>query len=182
MATTKKVKSKITTKKSSRINVSKKITRRNNKRVRISKRNLDFYQKLTKKINKWLNENVGRDHKWVEYIMLAPNLFHLLIRLIQDPDIPIEEKGKLLIAIAYFILPIDFIPEGFLGPAAYVDDVALTCYALNSLINKTNPALIEKYWAGDKDILKVIKDVLKYADEMIGSGRWAKIKKLLSGK
>ena len=139
-------------------------------------------RKLTRDINIWLNKKVGKNHKWAEYIMLVPNLFHLLIKLVIDPKVPLAEKGKLGIAIAYFIAPIDFIPEGIIGPAGYVDDIAFTCYVLNSIINKTGPEIVEKHWAGEKDILVFIKNVLKHADQMIGSGVWRKIKKMLGKK
>lgn len=93
-----------------------------------------------------------------------------------------EEKGKLAIVIAYFISPLDLIPEGFVGPVGYIDDVALSCYALNSIINKTDVEIVKSLWAGKGDILKIIKKVLETADEVIGKGLWLKIKRLLSGK
>ena len=64
--------------------------------------------------------------------MLVPNLFHLLIKLVIVAKSTSCRKGELGIAIAYFIAPIDFIPEGIIGPAGYVDDIAFTCYVLNS--------------------------------------------------
>ncbi len=130
---------------------SKKKTTRKSKPVgkkvrKIGTEHFDFYQKLTRDINIWLNKKVGKNHKWAEYIMLVPNLFHLLIKLVIDPKVPLAEKGELGIAIAYFIAPIDFIPEGIIGPAGYVDDIAFTCYVLNSIINKTGPEIVEKHW------------------------------------
>jgi uncharacterized membrane protein YkvA (DUF1232 family) len=157
-------------------------SKKGKKIIKGDKKNFDFYQKMSRDIEKWLKKKAGKNHKWAGYIMLTPNLFHLLIKLVIDPNVPLEEKAKLGMVIAYFIAPIDLIPEGIVGPIGYVDDIALTCLALNSLINNTDSRLVKKHWAGEQDILKIIKDVLKYADEMIGSGLWSKVKKFLPGK
>jgi hypothetical protein len=48
---------------------------------------------------------------------------------------------------------------------------------LNSLINKINPEIVRHHWAGDKDILDLIQQIIQVADEMVGSGLWANIRK-----
>lgn len=181
--TTKKTPTKVTVRQRNVEDKKKKpASKKSKKMVKNSKENFDFYQKMTKDIEKWLNKKVGKNHKWAGYIMLAPNLFHLLIKLVLDPKVPLEEKAKLGMVIAYFISPYDLIPEGLVGPVGYVDDIALTCLALNSLINNTNSRIVKKHWAGEQDILLVIKEVLKYADEMIGKGLWSKVRKFFPRK
>jgi uncharacterized membrane protein YkvA (DUF1232 family) len=96
-----------------------------------------------------------------------------------DPDVSPAEKAKLGAVIVYFVSPIDFIPEGFTGPLGFLDDLALTAYALNSIINNTDPEIVKKHWAGQDDILVVIKNIVATADQMVGSGVWAKLKALL---
>ncbi len=97
-----------------------------------------------------------------------------------DDEVPKNEKAKLILAIAYFISPIDLLPEAFLGPLGYLDDLAISAYVLNGLLNNSSPELIQKHWAGEGDVLVQIKRVLAKADEMIGSGLWQKIKKMVS--
>ena len=58
-------------------------------------------------------------------------------------------KQKVGAAIAYFISPVDLIPEGLVGPAGYIDDVALAAYVLNSILNSVGPEVLEDHWAGD---------------------------------
>ncbi|MFC1725137.1 YkvA family protein [candidate division KSB1 bacterium] len=137
----------------------------------------DFYRNLRIKIKDWLNKNP--EYKWSEILLLAPDLFHLLCKLTADKDIPVTEKAKLAGVIAYFISPIDLIPEILLGPVGYLDDIALAAYVLNSLINKTDPEIIRRHWAGETDILLAVKNILAMADEMVGSGLWKKIKNRL---
>lgn len=43
--------------------------------------------------------------------------------------------------------------------------------------HKVNPDIIERHWAGDKNILELIQQILQVADEMVGSGLWAKAKR-----
>lgn len=137
-------------------------------------KNDDFYQKLRKKIRNWTQSKEGKTNKWSEYIMAAPDLFHLLVKLSLDKEVPVKEKAKLVAAITYFVSPLDCIPELLLGPVGYVDDIALAAYVLNNLINKINPEIVKKYWAGDENILFLIKKILQISDEMVGH-KWKKI-------
>ena len=59
----------------------------------------------------------------------------------------------------------------------YIDDVVMAAFVLNGFINNTNPEIVRRHWAGDKDILNLIQQILKVADEMVGNGLWAKIRK-----
>lgn len=136
----------------------------------------DFYMKLREKMKRWLASKGGSTHKWAGYLMFAPDLFHLLCKLSIDKDVPVKEKAKLAGAIAYFISPLDLVPEAIVGPGGYVDDVVLAAYVLNSVINNTSPDVIKKHWAGDADILELIQKILKVADKMVGSRLWSKLR------
>jgi len=139
----------------------------------------DFYKKLKDKIRNWMKSKDGKTNKWVEYLMFAPDLFHLLCKLAIDPGVSVKDKAKLAGAITYFVAPIDIIPEALVGTTGYIDDIALAAYVLSSIINN-NPELVRKHWAGDGDVLEVIKSISKVADQMVGSGIWKKIKKVVS--
>ena len=110
---------------------------------------------------------------------MAPDFFHLLCKLMFDPRVPSTEKAKIGSAIAYFISPIDVVPEGLVGPVGYVDDVALTAYVLNSVLTSVGPEILKEHWAGDGDVLENIQEILRVADELVGSGMWKKIRRLL---
>lgn len=137
----------------------------------------DFYQKIRLQITEWIRTKSKRENRWTEYILLAPDLFHLLCKLLIDPEVLSSKKIKVAAIIAYFISPVDFIPEGLIGPLGYLDDIALTAYLLNDLINEVNPQVVLRNWAGDKDVLILVKTILLNADKMLGSGLWKKIRK-----
>jgi uncharacterized membrane protein YkvA (DUF1232 family) len=137
---------------------------------------LDFYQQMRDSIRIWI-KGKGVNYKFAEYLLAAPDLFHLLCKLAVDKEVPAIEKAKLAAAIVYFISPVDFLPEALTGPLGYIDDVAVAALVLNSLINKINPEIVRRHWAGDKDILDLIQQIIQVADEMVGSGLWANIRK-----
>ena len=142
------------------------------------KKQKDFYESFRNDMNDWLKSK-GKNSKFSEYLMFAPDLFHLLCKLSFDDEVPAKEKAKLATAIAYFISPADLIPEALIGPAGYVDDIAIAAYVLNSIVNNTEPQVVKKHWVGEQDVLEVIRQILKVADKMIGSGLWDKIKKMV---
>src|SRR5688500_12387972 len=141
-------------------------------------RGSDLYQSLRTKIRKWIRTD-GKSSKWAEYILIAPDLLHLLCRLSVDKEVPLQHRAKLAVVIAYFVSPFDLIPEGIFGPIGYVDDVALAAYVLHAIVNNTNPEVVKKHWSGEGDILELIKEILKVANEMVGSGLWEKLKRVV---
>ena len=149
-------------------------------RVSQIKDNEDFYQALRARIATWL-EGKGKGFKHAQLLLLAPDFLHLLSRLILDPRIPGVQKAKLGAALAYFISPVDLLPEALLGPGGYVDDVALAAFALHGLINAGHGDVAKELWAGDDDLLLVIQRILEVADEMVGSGLWARLQKFWGG-
>jgi uncharacterized membrane protein YkvA (DUF1232 family) len=137
----------------------------------------DFYQKLRTDAKKWVEDKKLVNNQWADYIFLAPDFFHLLTKLTIDPDVPTSKKVKIAGIIAYFISPLDFLPEMFLGPVGYLDDIALTAYMLNDIINEVDPKIIQRNWAGERDILNLVKTIVANANNMVGSGVWKKLKR-----
>lgn len=149
--------------------------------VHDTRRYEDFYVKLRRRLDAWLRTDEGRRHRWADVVCLAPDLVHLLIRLVLDPRVPNADKSRLLAVLLYFLSPLDALPEVVLGPAGYLDDIALAAYALNGLLNRIDPQIVRDHWAGDGDVLEVIQSILRRADEMIGSGLWQRLRRRLSG-
>jgi len=137
----------------------------------------DIYQQFRAKVQRWIDSQDARNSKWAEYLMYAPDLFHLLVRLSLDPDVPGSQKIKLLAVIGYFISPFDVLPEFVMGPLGLLDDIALAAWVLNSIVNESDPEIVRRYWAGNGDSLEVIQRILATADDMIGSGLWERLKK-----
>jgi uncharacterized membrane protein YkvA (DUF1232 family) len=61
----------------------------------------------------------------------------------------------------------------------YIDDIILAAYVLSSLINAGHGELAEEHWAGDADLLDVVRGILDIAERALGKGMWARIKNLV---
>ena len=56
-----------------------------------------------------------------------------------DPETPTRVRGVLLASLAYFVLPLDFIPDILLG-IGFTDDVAVLMAALTAIRTHITPA------------------------------------------
>lgn len=139
----------------------------------------DFYRRLRRRIKVWAEKEENRSYEWLEWLLLAPDLFHLLICLLTDSDVPKKEKVKVAAVMAYFISPVDLLPEALFGPTGFLDDIVLTAYALNGIVNRTDARIVKKYWAGESDVLMTIQTILENADRMIGSGLFRRLRKMI---
>jgi uncharacterized membrane protein YkvA (DUF1232 family) len=144
----------------------------------IGPKNRDFYQKLRRRIRTWVEGREERTHRWAEYILFAPDLFHLLCKLMTDDDVSPGDKAKVAAAIAYFISPFELVPEAVVGPIGYIDDIALAAYVLNGIINNAGPEVLRRNWAGEDDILDVVQLVLSRATSILGK-LWGKLVKVV---
>ena len=138
----------------------------------------DFYRQLRGKVTAWLQRG-GKEHRWAEYVLAAPDIFHLLCKLVAEPEVPVAAKVKLAGAIAYFISPIDLLPEGIIGPIGYLDDLALAALVLNSLLSSVDEEVLRRHWAGEGDLLELLQRILALADQMLGRGLLGKLRKML---
>jgi uncharacterized membrane protein YkvA (DUF1232 family) len=137
----------------------------------------DFYKSLRSRVTTWL-ANQGEGFRHAQLLLVAPDLFHLLCRLALDKRVPASEKAKLAGAIAYFVSPLDVIPELLLGPIGLLDDVAVAAFALNSVIGAGQGEIAKELWAGDGDVLAIIQRIVSTTDEMLGAGVWKRIRAL----
>jgi uncharacterized membrane protein YkvA (DUF1232 family) len=152
--------------------------------VRIEREHERFYDRLRAKIERYLREKVGdgKTEQLAPYLLLAPDLFVLLARLIKDPRVPAKSKSIVLLAVVYYITPLDIIPELLIGPIGFMDDIILSVIALNKILGDVDESIINEHWNGDENILGVIKDVLGKADTLVGSSRLQMIKNVFKNK
>jgi len=143
----------------------------------MEKKHQDFYQKIRTQISNYLAKN---DYEFGEILMLAPDFFHLLVKLSLDDRVEPRKKAKLAIGILYFVTPIDILPEAILGPIGYLDDLAVAAYILNDFVNKSDVDIVHEHWAGEGDVLASIQNVLSMVDHFLGEGLWNRIKKKIS--
>jgi len=134
-----------------------------------------FYRKLRKTVRIWAGGEGSQGNRYADFILAGPDLFMLLARLSRDSRVSRADRAKLVGAVAYFINPLDFVPEILLGPPGLVDDVALSALVLHDVLENTDPSVVREYWEGDVDILELIRQVLAVADTMLGGPLWRRL-------
>ena len=138
----------------------------------------DFYKKLRRRIRRFLAGPTGKGARWTEYLMFAPDLFHLVVKLAMDPKVTMANRMRMAAVVAYFMSPLDLIPEMVAGPIGFLDDIALAAYVLHRLINTSERAIVERHWAGEGDLLALLKRILADMNAMLGGLIAGKIERL----
>ena len=146
----------------------------------VSKSKADrFYDRLRGSIASYLERKGSAVGKAGEFLLLVPDVFILLWRLTTDRRVQGKHKVLLVSGLAYYISPIDFMPEAILGPIGYLDDLVFGVYILNKVLADTDISIVREHWSGSEDILDSIQRVLGAADGLVGSKFVAKIKQMV---
>ena len=95
-------------------------------------------------------------------ILIVPNIVKLVGRLLADPRVPRRSKIALGAAAAYVASPIDLVPD-IVPVIGWADDILFLLMAIDGLISRSGPEIVEEHWDGPVDLLKLIEDVLSLA-------------------
>jgi uncharacterized membrane protein YkvA (DUF1232 family) len=134
----------------------------------------DFYQNLRVKINKWTQEEklLKKSGRWtddfIQYLMVLPDLVHVMIKLLLDKEVSRLYKSYIVITMIYLLSPLDFIPD-IIPVAGFIDDLLVSVISINKIINTNDPKILSKiryYWAGEKDIFKQVKEIIAVMNEL----------------
>lgn len=104
-----------------------------------------------------------------DLIYQAPAFYRLLTRLLDDPRLPKKMRPLVLAAIAYFILPVDIIPEELEGPFGYVDDIWLCAWVAKHVAEEVgSDEMLISHWDGEGDLLLLLDEILVKEHSLIG--------------
>ncbi len=139
-----------------------------------------FYDRMRERIRAYLEKKGTVAGTTGEYLLLAPDVFVLLWRLVNDPRVNTKSKVALGGGLAYFLFPLDITPEAFFGPIGYIDDLIFAVLLLKNVLSETDVAIVREHWSGKDDLLQMIEKVLSGAEKLVGSellGRFRKAAK-----
>jgi len=142
-----------------------------------------FYRSLRAKVKKW-GEQRNLDPVKMEYLLAAPDLFVLLSRLAIDPRVPADVKVKIAAGLAYFLMPLDLIPD-FLGPIGMLDDVFVAAWLVQNVasqINALNPAILQEHWEGQEDVLALVRRLAAQGEKVLGKVMTLRLKGVGRGR
>lgn len=142
---------------------------------------LSFYDRLRARIVVAVERKGGRlGAKTVKALLLVPDVFVLLVRLALDPEVPRSARALIGGAIAYFVLPVDLMPEAILGGAGYLEDLVLATAVLAQTFGDDLEPYARKHWSGPEDLRKVISDVTGAAQGLVGANVYDRLRRVLA--
>ena len=137
-----------------------------------------FYDRIRGSIQKYVEKKGTAVEKTAGFLLLVPDVFILLWRLANDRRIGGSDKVLLGSGIAYYLFPLDLVPEALFGPIGFLDDLVFAVYILNKMLGETDEAVLREHWSGDEDVLGMIRRVLASADGLVTTDLLKQIKKL----
>ena len=138
-----------------------------------------FYDRLREHIHSFVEGKGTLAEKIGDLLLLVPDMFMLLWRLASDDRVSGKNKGLLISGVAYFIAPIDILPEAILGPIGYVDDLVLAVFILTKVVTDTDPAILRQHWSGHVDVLVTLQKVLGTVDSLVSEKVVEKLKRMV---
>ena len=141
---------------------------------------LSFYDRLRERIITAVEKRGGRMSEGaVRALLLVPDVFILLVRLVLDKEIPGSTRAMIGGALAYFILPADLLPEMLLGGAGFIDDLVLATAVLSQAFGGELEPYARRHWSGSEDLHKVLKDISSAAHSLLGDTLYQRLERLL---
>jgi uncharacterized membrane protein YkvA (DUF1232 family) len=102
-----------------------------------------------------------------DLILLVPDLFVLLVRLIRDERVPAGGKAIALLGVAYLLSPFDLIPDLLLGPIGLADDLLVLAACCSRIVNYVHPDVVRSHWSGQGDVLDVIQRITEWSEDLL---------------
>ena len=144
---------------------------------------LSFYDRLRRRVSDFLEERGGQLGSTAsDYLLLVPDVFILLARLSLDKEVPKEQRALIGSALAYFLLPVDILPEIALGPVGYLDDLVLSALVLSKAFGDQLEPFADRHWSGSRKLRTVLGDVAQSAESLLGKDVYGKLMSLLRKK
>lgn len=105
-------------------------------------------------------------------ITCAPQFYRLLTNMRDDPDLPGRLRPFILLALAYFLTPVDIISEDLSGPRGYLDDIFLTAFIADYVEKELgSDAVLVRSWEGQGSIKEIIQQIFRQEQDLIGDKR-----------
>ena len=138
---------------------------------------MDYYEQLCKEFDSWAQCKEGLEHVNRKFLVQTPRFFILLCNLAHCDGLSENSKAKIAVAISYFMLPFDLIPEALIGPTGYIDDLVLSALVLKYIKDKGEELFIDKYWEySDVDLYGIIDEIILKAEDLVGNDIYQKLK------
>lgn len=144
---------------------------------------LSFYDRLRARVLAAVERRGSKlGARAAEALLLVPDVFVLLARLALDPEVPKPKRLLVASTLAYFVVPVDFLPEAVVGVGGFADDLVLAVAVLSQAFGRELEPYAERYWSGSKKLRTVLGDVLDAAHALVGYNVYERLKGFLAKK
>lgn len=137
-----------------------------------------FYDRLRRRIAEPLAGKVGTP--LADTLLLAPDLFVLLVRLFSDRRVPKSSRSLVGGALVYFLLPADLLPEMLLGPGGFLDDVVLAAAVVSHVFSDEMRPFVERHWSGRGNVQNVLQDAVRAGEALLPARLYERLGRVLA--
>ena len=116
----------------------------------------------------------------VEALLLAPDVFILLVRLTLDREVPPRARALIGGALAYFVLPTDLFPEAVVGSVGFLDDIVVAAAVLSQALGGDLEPYARKYWNGDQELRQTLHEITRSAGALLGKNLYGRLARALA--
>jgi len=105
----------------------------------------------------------------INLILFPFDMFVMILRVFRDPVFTVWLKLELILALLYFIVPDDLIPDFLIG-IGFIDDMLIlfrVAYYFFNTITREGEWVLEDLWPGDNETIFAVDDFI------LAYGRWA---------
>lgn len=141
---------------------------------------LSSYDRLRRRMVEALDRKGRLGRALSEPLMLAPDLLVLLARLCMDRDVSPATRQLIVGALAYFVTPVDLLPEALLGVGGLLDDVVLVSLVLSHSLDAELEPLAVKHWSGNQDLRVALADASAAGAALLGVSLYDRLKRFLA--
>ena len=120
----------------------------------------DFYDVLSDNLESYQGE-------YASFIDHGPYLFKLLTEVLNDAKVNQDLRLEISAAIAYYVVPMDVIPEQVYGPYGYIDDIFITVYVIKKIEDILGYEFLEYYWEGTGELETVVNECYDRSREVL---------------
>ncbi|NYB52407.1 MAG: DUF1232 domain-containing protein [Methanobacteriaceae archaeon] len=120
----------------------------------------DFYDVLSDNLASY-------DGDYASFIDHGPTLYKLLTDVLNDENITNKMRLEISAAIAYYVIPMDVIPEQIYGPYGYIDDIYISAYVIKKIAKDLSYELLEKYWIGSGKLESIVEECYNRSIEVL---------------
>jgi uncharacterized membrane protein YkvA (DUF1232 family) len=118
------------------------------------------------------DEVVGYTGRHENVVIEAPAFYRLLTRLLDDPDLPPRLRPLVLIALGYFAISGDIIPEDIQGPLGFTDDIFLTILVADQIRKELkSDDILTRNWDGNTSLSFFMEEFKNNEEDLIGDKR-----------